>query len=141
MGRLSKIEKIKKHDREKSLANYYWYKEHNICPVCKKKTPDLGHVYCKDCRQDRNKQREKRDPGCQIQKAKKQALQEFRLANGLCIECGRPNKSKYKRCDICRENQRWRNHIYVHKIKQKEEEERIKDEIHNSRKALWKNET
>lgn len=93
-----------------SKSDYYWYKEHRICPHCSKARAKEGRVFCEKClEKDRKRKAEDRrlnktpiEKYRIIKKNSYNKLMERRKANNLCVRCGKPRtNSQRQHCDEC----------------------------------------
>lgn len=87
---------------------YEWYKTHNICPRCKKRSPEKGFVTCSRCREQIRRY---------YAKNRRERYNENvreRVSNGLCRWCGEPVSETDKRhCEkhrlrMCELKKKWR---------------------------------
>lgn len=76
---------------------YEWYKEHKICPRCRKRDAFYKYVYCEYClEQDANYKEKNKDKI----KEKAKEYRAKKLALGLCLLCSNPASNENKSyCD------------------------------------------
>jgi len=121
MGRLSLEALAKRKESARRKERYDFYAQRGICPVCGRQDAALGHVYCQDCLNNKKASIEKNDPGFEKRKTKKKERYDYRVANHLCVDCGKPLKTKYKRCKKCLDNIRFSNRVWLLKKKLEDE--------------------
>ena len=93
---------IEENKRSCQLEYYYWYKDHGICPRCKKRLPEPGRVYCKICKKLAKAQHQRRDPGFKKQYDYAKKRRDRLKAEGLCTDCGREKaREGFTRCAAC----------------------------------------
>ena len=122
MGRLSVAELARRKEAARKKERYDFYAQRGICPICGRQNAALGHVYCQDCLDNKKASIEKNDPGFEKRKAKKRERYAYRVANHLCVDCGKPVKNKFKRCNKCLANIRLSTNIW--NVKKKLEAEK-----------------
>ena len=89
-----------------SDSEYYWYKQHEICPRCRSNNAFDNHVFCAECLEKIVEANikitaEKRKQYNEAQKIRKKAQREERKANGLCARCGKRQAQKGVLCNDC----------------------------------------
>lgn len=96
----AKCREVRKQYREKSKARlkamYYERKEAGMCVRCGKTWAEPGKVCCQKCLDMGKIEKKRYDPNGE----KHRALRDYRKANGLCIDCGRPSEGR-TRCRRC----------------------------------------
>ena len=122
MGRLSLAELARRKEAARKKERYDFYAQRGICPICGRQNAALGHVYCQSCLDDKKASVEKNDPGFEKRKTQKRERYAYRVANHLCVDCGKPVKTKFKRCNKCLANIRLSTNIW--KVKKKLEIEK-----------------
>lgn len=82
--------------------NYYqWYKQHGICPRCKKVSSAPGRVLCEDClKSERKRQRATAE---QVEYYREYLLKwrKSKIEAGICIGCKNPAIPGRRRCEAC----------------------------------------
>ena len=105
---------------KRQRERYHWLKEHGICTACAQMWVEPGHAYCKACARKKDKYKDaRREHHIELMRG----LREYRSANGLCSDCGKPAADGRKRCERCLALQRDRN-VKFRLNKQFEEEAR-----------------
>ncbi len=82
---------------------YYWYKDHGICPVCKKRDADEGYTTCLVCRMDLRAKGEthKTESSHRHQQWLKRR-RDLCYAFGVCVTCEKRDAENGKSiCKIC----------------------------------------
>ena len=75
-------------ERLRNRENYRWYKEHGICPKCKKEYAAPGRVFCEKCL--KIKAADAMKYGSEYNAMKCKERRERLKAKGLCVSCGKP---------------------------------------------------
>ena len=104
-------QKLKQSDK----ADYYWYKENGICPVCRKNNLFGGEHACLECKAKKNiymihyRARNREEYNAKQLEINKQTYRRLR-EEGLCVECKRKvdDPEKHARCEWCRAKYRER---------------------------------
>ena len=91
-------------------------KDHGICPSCGQNYIWPGLWGCKDCVRKNKLTKKKHDPDGMKNYTANKARREMRMANGLCIDCGKPSNGA-SRCERCAERHRISHQVWD--IKQK----------------------
>lgn len=101
---------------KRNRESYHWNADHGICACCGQTWADPGHVYCRTCAKKKRAMNKRADPTGEKSIARKRATREYRKANGLCYDCGKPTGGKC-RCPTCakKNGESWK----VWSIKQK----------------------
>ena len=82
-----------------------WYKDHGICPRCKKRFNKPGRVHCEVCLAEMVRSKNRRDPGGENRKVYDQDRRARLKAKGLCPVCGKRKPAEGRvECAICRQN-------------------------------------
>ena len=103
MAAVSKEAKAHKSNSDKE--SYRWYREHGICPRCKKRFNKPGRVHCEVCLADMVRSKDERDPGGENRKVYDQDRRARLKAKGLCPVCGKRKPAEGRvECAICRQS-------------------------------------
>ena len=78
-----------------------WHKASGVCVRCGQTWAEPRRVLCKACAKRQIAMRRRSDPGGAKRAEWKKATKERQLADGLCLECGKPCDSGYKRYAKC----------------------------------------
>lgn len=109
MGRAKSPEAIaRKRERDKRYAQERrdWLKDHCFCERCGHEFAEPGRCRCKQCEAiHKAKEQSRRE----ADRARKNALYQYRRDNGLCITCGRPAAEGRKQC---------KKHLQIHAFTQ-----------------------
>jgi predicted amidophosphoribosyltransferase len=109
--------KAKANKSKSDKESYRWYREHGICPRCKKRFNKPGRVHCEVCLAKMVRSKNKRDPGGENRKVYDQDRRARLKAKGLCPVCGKRKPAEGRiECAICRQN-KWdsQRKFYIHK--------------------------
>ena len=99
-------EAAKKHNRLLHHELYEWYKDHGICPGCRKAWADPGKVYCGPCYRKRQYSNERSDPGRVKRNAYDKERKARLKAEGICVGCGKkPAMEGRLKCQKCQTKQ------------------------------------
>lgn len=77
---------------------YHWYKAHGVCVKCHSANAVSGRTLCASCFEKAKRYREAHAERILDMQRTKVA---FRRANGLCLDCGKPNDNGKVRCERC----------------------------------------
>jgi hypothetical protein len=92
----------KAHHKEYLRERRAWYKEHGICTNCLENWAAPGRTQCEACTKLIKERADRWDPGRVKRKASCRAYRERKLAEGLCVNCGkRPVAAGHTRCHTC----------------------------------------
>lgn len=95
-------EEAKAYNRELGLENYRWYREHGICPYCKKAYAEPGRTYCRYCMARKQTQNERNDPGRVKRNAYNRERRKALIEKGLCTSCGKRKPIPgHRKCPTC----------------------------------------
>lgn len=97
------LKKSNATDRE----TYHWMQENRICPHCRKEVLFNDEKSCLECRARKTNNNSIRMKRNEQELRKKIAIRDAnryatRKELGLCVACGKENKSKYAVCNACR---------------------------------------
>lgn len=86
--------------KEQRRAEYLFYKERGLCPICRKARAAPGHTQCAECIYKQVLRGMKRDKQEAREYARKK--REARKADGRCVSCGgRPAEDGKTLCKVC----------------------------------------
>ena len=123
MGAVSKEAKEKQAKAHAEI--YMMYKEHGICPRCRKAWAEPGRVQCKNCMKKVNARQKKRDPTGEIRKENCKERRRRLKAAGLCTDCGiRQAVVGKARCHECEAKAKESRIAYNIKMRMKRELEK-----------------
>ena len=123
-------EAAKQRQRALNKGLYFWYRDHGICPDCRKAYAEGGKVLCRKCAKHRLAVRYHNDPGGEKHKQYSRERRERLKAEGICIDCGRaPARDGGVRCVTC--NKKRNESIQAYKLRK-----RIRNEAKKERAKL-----
>ena len=107
--------KFREMSKARLKAMYHERKDAGMCVRCGLTWAEPGKTCCQKCLDKGKIEKKRYDPNGD----KRRALREFRKANGLCIDCGRPSDghSRCRRCNDMR-NDSTRKYKIMQIIKQ-----------------------
>ena len=129
---LTEAAKAHKREYDKAYARQRrkWLAKHYFCVVCGSAWAEPGRKKCASCAAQEKARRAKADPdGTQRAKANRDRYAQ-RIANGVCVRCGKPRDGNGRMCDSCRAYCNDATRVY--RINQ-----RIDREANNARKGVY----
>ena len=95
------IEARRRKQNKRNREQYEWYKAQGICPSCKTRYADPGHVNCEECNAKRRKRFwDNTTPKTNAERCKER--REALKARGMCISCGKAKAVEgHVLCMIC----------------------------------------
>ena len=79
------IEQRRAYNREM----YWWYRDHGICPNCRRAYSEPGRSLCKACARRQKALADRNDPGGVVRNEKLREWRAQKQAEGLCSQCGK----------------------------------------------------
>ena len=92
-------EYARKRERERNREIYAWYKEHGICPRCKRTWAAPGRVCCEECLKEKRIETMKFGGEYNARKCKER--RERLKAQGLCVRCAKKAEPGKVLCTKC----------------------------------------
>lgn len=92
-------EYARERERQRNKEIYAWYKNHGICPKCKKTWAAPGKVYCEACLVIKAAETMKYGGEYNARKCKER--RERLKSKGLCVVCAKPAETGKVLCEKC----------------------------------------
>lgn len=108
--------KSKEERNRERRETYRWYRDHGICPQCRKREVAIGLKACPEClERHANWLAQYRQADPEKIWAYQRALRKRRADEGRCWACGRPTGTDKRTCPAClaKKRRKWREqHVY-----------------------------